>query len=328
MEQGNSEQTPEVSVVVPAYNTAAFLGQCLESILAQSFKDFEVIIIDDGSTDNTLQVARDFEKRDPRVKVYRQDNQGLSGARNSGIEKSRGRWITGVDSDDLIHPDFLQVLHHLVTTTGAEVACCNFSNFYPKSSPLDFKNSKGKVEVLAPRDALVKALYQRNIPNHSFWNKLYARSLLQKHKHTPHIYFEDLQLVPFILADSKKIVATSAPLYFYRIHGSSILNTPYNAKKAGDLLSVAEFVYEQFKSGDRATQRAAANILTSCSCSILMRTSAAPEFSFYRERAWNHLKALRWQILFNVHTRIKNKFAAMLSLLGKSLFAKAARRFG
>jgi glycosyltransferase involved in cell wall biosynthesis len=97
-----------VSIVVPVYNTAEYLPACLDSILAQSFTDFELILVDDGSTDDSLRICEAYAFRDARIRVFHQQNAGVSAARNFGVEQAQGDWLCYVDSDDVVLPAYLQ----------------------------------------------------------------------------------------------------------------------------------------------------------------------------------------------------------------------------
>lgn len=118
----------EVSIIIPVYNTEQYLRDCLSSVLAQTFADFEAIVVNDGSTDGSAAIIRDFAKRDNRFTIVEQQNKGLSEARNAGLKVARGQWITFVDSDDMVAPDFLQVLTDAAKEAQADIACCGKSS--------------------------------------------------------------------------------------------------------------------------------------------------------------------------------------------------------
>ena len=102
--------TPKISFIIPVYNVEEYLGQCLDSVLAQSYEDFEAICIDDGSTDSSLNILKKYEKKDKRIKIISQKNQGVSVARNAGLDAARGEYISFVDSDDAIDAEFIKTM--------------------------------------------------------------------------------------------------------------------------------------------------------------------------------------------------------------------------
>ena len=315
---------PEVSVIIPVYNTEQFLGNCLNSVLAQTFTDFEIIIVNDGSTDNSSAIIEEFAKKNNRIVAIHQENMGLSEARNAGLNIVRGNWITFVDSDDLLAPDFLQELLDAAKQYSATIACSDKQLFW-KESEIGNSITKPQVIELSPEKALERALYQKCGPDYSAWSKLYDAKIWQNRRFTPGIYFEDMDCIPQVLLDAEKIAFVPEPLYLNRRHDTSILATTYNYKKA-ELLNIAEKICNLVNG--KELKRAANCNLFSASCSILMRTPDTDEFKNYRERAWEHIKELRTETLFNSNSRSRNKVAALCSLGGKALFKRILRRFG
>ena len=121
-----------ISVIVPVYNVEKYLSQCLDSILAQTFKDFECICVNDGSTDGSLDILQEYAKKDDRIKIIIQENKGLSAARNVGIREAIGQYISFVDSDDWVDKNYLQILYRTIENTNSEVVVCNYEKYYEK----------------------------------------------------------------------------------------------------------------------------------------------------------------------------------------------------
>ena len=124
-----------LSVVIPAYNVGQYVAQCLQSVLSQSFTDFEVIVVNDGSTDNSAEIARSFADADSRVRVVDQPNGGLSAARNTGIDLASGKWLMFVDSDDMLLPDAMSTLLALAHDTESDIVCGGFVENLPYHTP-------------------------------------------------------------------------------------------------------------------------------------------------------------------------------------------------
>ena len=120
---------PAISVIIPMYNTEAFIKDCLDSLVAQTFTDFEAIIIDDGSTDNGARIAASYASSDSRFRVIGQPNKGVSEARNTGLKIMRGEYVTFVDSDDCVAPNFLETLFYIARLHQADIACCSIQSF-------------------------------------------------------------------------------------------------------------------------------------------------------------------------------------------------------
>ncbi|MEG0087047.1 MAG: glycosyltransferase, partial [Niameybacter sp.] len=117
---------PTLSIIVPVYNVEKYLPKCIESILAQSFTDFEVILIDDGATDKSGEICEEYANKDTRIKIIHKENGGLSSARNAGIELSNGNYIGFVDSDDFIHPQMYEILLREARSSNSDVVICRY----------------------------------------------------------------------------------------------------------------------------------------------------------------------------------------------------------
>lgn len=317
---------PEVSVIIPVYNTEQFLEDCLNSVLAQTFTDFEIIAVDDGSTDNSAAIVKQFAAKDNRIVIIHQENKGISEARNTGIKAARGNWITFVDSDDMLAPSFLQKLWDAAKQNNASITCSDKQLFW-KTSEIKTGDATAQAIALSPESALERALYQKNGPDYSAWSKLYDAKIWQSRRFTPGIYFEDMDSIPQVLLEAEKVAFVPEPLYLNRRHGSSILATAYNRKKA-ELLDIAERICTLVEGKGAELNRAAHSNLFSASCSILMRTPDTVEFKDFRTRAWKHIKDFRLETLFNANSRTRNKVAALISFGGKAFFGFALRRFG
>lgn len=121
----NPQKYPEISIIVPVYQVEKYLNECIDSILAQTFTDFELILVDDGSPDNCPALCDAAAKRDSRVRVIHKQNGGVSTARNAGLDAAQGNWIAFVDSDDTVEPEYLEKMHKAVLETGADFAICS-----------------------------------------------------------------------------------------------------------------------------------------------------------------------------------------------------------
>ena len=161
---------PEVSVIIPVYNMEQFLEDCLNSVLAQTFTDFEIVIVNDGSTDRSAAIVEQIAAKDNRFVILHQENMGLSEARNTGIKAARGNWITFVDSDDMLAPTFLQKLLDAAKQNNASIACSDKRLFW-KNSEIETGDTTVQAIVLSPEKALERALYQKNGPDYSAWSK-------------------------------------------------------------------------------------------------------------------------------------------------------------
>ena len=234
---------PLISIIVPTYNVEKYIRTCIESILAQTYRNIEVIIVNDGSTDQSLAVISDLICSHHNIKVINQKNQGLSVARNTGIDAATGKYIAFVDADDKIKPDFVSSLYQIADKTGADIVRGSFRDFngnIPKGWVPDFNVPTNGTIVL---DQFLSS-------NISFvvWSSIYRLDFINSNhiRFTPGILFEDADFTirAYMLA---KLVATSPePNYAYRINRPGSILTTKTTKNAQKMSLSEEKIISQF----------------------------------------------------------------------------------
>lgn len=215
----------KVSIVIPVYNASTYLSKCLDSVINQSYRDIEIILVDDGSTDNSGKICDDYADNDKRIAVLHGKNSGVSTARNNGIKSSTGEYVTFIDSDDIIHPDYIKKLVNNLKEGILPV--CQIDNFYGEVIFLD--NEKEKINL--DKDHFIE-LCKWNLLNTPCC-KLYNLDIIRKNK----ILFdaklslgEDLLFNFDYLNYIDKIVIINQKLYYYRRSENDTLSTAYNPK--------------------------------------------------------------------------------------------------
>lgn len=346
-----------VSVIIPVYNTEAYLEECLQSLQNQSYGDFEAIIIDDGSTDGSAKIIEQFTQKDSRFKKIphsskisngSKNSKGPAEARNIGLDEAQGDWICFVDSDDKISEDFLKNMLASAEKNNADMVCSSVEFFGEQSRKYSLEDG-----VVTGADACQTMLYQKVFPDYSLWNKLFAAKLWQNLRFGSLQIGEDLETVPLATLKCEQVALCKSAVYFYRKHSQSILSTAYSPEKT-KLLDAAEKIHGMFcathgsvvsegattgafndavkasqkAAVDASLKKAAQNILLSVSFSILMRTPDEQEFADARNRAWRHIKDLRTSALFDTHVRYKNKVASIASFIGYQFLSAFLKRFG
>lgn len=202
---------PTISIIVPVYKTEAYLEKCVDSILAQTFRDFELLLIDDGSPDNCPALCEEAAARDPRIRVIHQKNAGLSAARNTGVEAARGEWIGFVDSDDSIAPEMYETLLTYARRDGAQIAVCDYLLVTEAGEPLP---SSYRLEEDKVFDR-VGALEQMNRGHFKVaWNRLYRRELLETVRFPVGKIHEDEYTAHQFYWQCERITVAAKPLYF------------------------------------------------------------------------------------------------------------------
>ena len=217
-----------VSVIVPIYNTRPFLEECVRSILNQQFSEpFEVLLVDDGATDGCDVLCDELAAQDRRIRVFHQENQGLSGARNTGIDAARGRYYAFVDADDVVHPGYLQALYDACETHDAYMAICAVEDVNEDGTSQDPPEYTLPAEtgVFVGKD-LLNRFYAPNGTYYTVaWNKLY-RAEVWKLLHYPEgRLHEDDFVAHRLFWRCDKVVCLDAPLYNYRLRKGSICRT-------------------------------------------------------------------------------------------------------
>ena len=216
------ESRKTISIIVPVYKTERFLNACIASILAQTFTDFELILVDDGSPDSCPALCDAAAERDSRIRVIHQKNRGLSGARNAGLDAAEGEWIAFVDSDDTITPDFCAKLYHAAQETGAQMAVCNYRQVDEALTPIREQYLHVRREVLTPEQALEHSTL---LPYMVVWNKLYHRSIFAQLRFAEGKLNEDTLLIAYAYEKAEKIANIPDAMYLYRKVAGSIVNS-------------------------------------------------------------------------------------------------------
>ena len=225
-------KTPEISVVVPIYKVEKFLRRCLLSIQKQTFADFEVLIIDDGSPDKSPEIAEEFCKSDSRFILYHKENGGLSDARNFGIDRVRGKYIAFIDSDDHLHKDYLRLLHAACVKNNADMAYCKYTYSYFNTGLKCPRPSGAKTGFLTKEEALNRLISDK-FQSYA-WNKLYRTEIFTKYGiRYPYMYFEDIATSARLLHRSNGLAVCGRHLYYYEKRFGSIVGT-MNAEKIND----------------------------------------------------------------------------------------------
>ncbi|MFZ1410313.1 MAG: glycosyltransferase [Micropruina sp.] len=209
-----------MSVVVPVLNVAHLLPRCLDSLLAQTHRPLEIIVVDDGSTDDSADVMRRYQQAHSEVHLVSQRHHGVGPARNAGLSIAEGEFVSMVDADDWVEPTFIADLLALAQSTGADVAVGGFSfDFLGLSLPFPFLP---RVDSLTGPEAAELSINLKRFPSFA-WNKLYRRSLFHPDDPPfPSIYYEDLATTPRILLRASKVAITRKLYYHYCLRGDGI----------------------------------------------------------------------------------------------------------
>ena len=215
------KKAPLLSIIVPVYKVENYLQKCIDSILAQTFTDFELILVDDGSPDDCPALCDAAAEKDARVRMIYQKNGGLSAARNAGLDAARGAWIGFVDSDDYIAPEMYEVLYQAVQSTGADLALCDYAEVDEAGTPCPQMYVSLSGVELTGQELLKKA---SGLMVQLAWNKLYRRAVFAQLRYPEGKLNEDLFLIPEVCLQIQKAVVVPKALYYYVQRGGSIMS--------------------------------------------------------------------------------------------------------
>ena len=236
---GQNKYLPLISVIIPVYNVAKILERCVESVRNQIYPNLEIILIDDGSTDMSGAFCDVFSKKDRRVKVIHQTNQGLSAARNAGLKIATGKWITFVDSDDTIRPDMIDILHRLCYQNHTKMSICGFYEVRKDGEgELNPHKSEPQEKVLTTIECLRAMLCEEGF-SMSAWGKLYARELFDLVTFPEHRLYEDVGTTYKLVLQCEEISVTSAQEYNYYRTDNSITQQGFTLRKM-DLIDLTD----------------------------------------------------------------------------------------
>lgn len=312
---------PLISVIVPIYDVREYVGDCIDSILNQSYKNLEVILIDDGSIDGSGDLCDEYARKYDCINVTHQNNIGPGAARNVGLDMMTGEYVTFVDSDDLIHREYIATLYKLIESERADVATVSFSHIFEGD----------KLPTIAPRsplkmfesgvDAVESMLYQQGYIDNSAWGKLYVSSLFDSCRFSEGILYEDLATIPCVICQAKKVATTTTPMYFYRQRASSILGT-FTLQRC-DVLDVVDGLVKYMQQHYNRLTDAAQSRKFSANMNVLwLMTINNLQDKEIENRCWENIKLLRKMAIINPRVRLKNKLGAIISFGGLDCLLK------
>ena len=233
----------KISVIVPIYNCEPYLEKCLNSLLNQTYKNLEIILIDDGSTDRSGSICDDFAKKDERFTVIHKDNEGVCVARNCGLEAATGDYIGFVDSDDYCSKNMFSCMADLVEEYRVDIACCGIKRIYLDTGATFFTKKIDGVMVYNQEEALEKFFLPDHITT-AVWNKIFKAEIAKKVKFTNYARNDDGWFVGMSLLESNNMAVCDECLYIYQIRTKSITRGNFSNKNF-DIINSIDDIYEK-----------------------------------------------------------------------------------
>ena len=234
------EQLPLISIIVPVYNVEKYLAKCIDSIICQTYKNIEILLVDDGATDNSGSICDEYAKKDERIRVIHKQNGGLSDARNRGIIESRGELLGFIDSDDYIDVDMYEVLYNTMKVHDADMSMCGVYELYEGQKVTQVEKAE---DFCTDAETAMKIVIDGQINYAYAVNKLYKRELFDEIRYPVGKIIEDAFVILFLLEKTKRVAFTNLRKYYYFHRENSITSRTFS-KKHYDCIEAHENNYK------------------------------------------------------------------------------------
>lgn len=302
---------PLISIIVPVYNVETYLAKCVDSILAQTYTNLEIFLVNDGSSDCCGKLCDEYAKEDKRIKVIHKKNGGLSDARNVAIEVTTGEFITFIDSDDYVTDDYIMTLYSLIEKYECKVSIALYNTFVEGSKP-KVVNRVYREDCQTNIKAIEEMFYQEKYDTAS-WAKLYHSSLFATGIRYPKgIVYEDLATTYLLIFQSDKVAFCNRRIYNYLLRRDSIEGSSFSSKKMDSALKVCELMESHLDILGKVMQAYQCRMM-SFFFHLLLKM---PDGYEQRNMLYKRIKAIRWSVLCNSRARKKARVASLLSYFG------------
>lgn len=231
---------PLISVIVPVYNVEDYIGDCINSLQNQSYKNIEILLVDDGSSDKSLEICYEFAKEDERIRVFSKPNGGQGSARNLGLDKIRGEYVSFIDSDDLIGSDFIEKIYAILSQNSVKMAMSAYASFREKDEISNAKSQKTSIKILNDKEIFSEIFSGNEYFGTAVWRNLYHKSIFENLRFPEGQIYEDVAIAFEIFDSAKRVAISDEVLYFYRIRQGSTTNS-FNEKHLQAVPSVEKF---------------------------------------------------------------------------------------
>lgn len=302
-----------ISIIVPCYNVEAYLCKCVDSLLAQTYKNIEIILVDDGSPDASGAICDEYAQKDNRIKVIHKKNGGLSDARNVAIDIAKGEYITFVDSDDFVASDYVETLYHLVKKYQCKVGVAWLRTFH-EGCEAD-TNQLPYIEKLFDRMEGIEKMFYQELFDTAAWCKIYHRSLFETGIRYPlGLIYEDLPTTYLLFLQADKIAFCNRVIYNYLLRANSIEGQPFKANKLDSALKILDMIQSHANELKPIEKAVRCRMLSFCLHILLEMPAGYPDKR--KQVLIDYVKRNRWKVLTDTRARKKARIGALISYLG------------
>lgn len=308
---------PLISCIIPMYNAEKYLSRCLGSVLNQTYTNIEVILVDDGSTDNSGKICDEYVSRDKRILVFQITNGGASLARKYGLSKARGEYITFVDSDDWVSPEYVSTLHQLIEEYGVNLSACGVQRVKEGEQP-KVRDNPHKSQLLS-FDELMPRFFRYEF--WGLWGKLYRKESLESLTFPQATISEDYYVMAQLFDKERQITYTNKPLYFYEYHDNSLSHQKLSKRSFEEFENVRDVYDFICKNMPKYADNAFSNLMETCvKLYSLKKYDKENEFKEKFDNIFDYLKKNRRKIYSNKSVYKGIKFLALCLILYPKLF--------
>lgn len=309
---------PLISVVMPVYNVEPYLRRCIKSVCEQTYSPLEIILVDDGSTDNCGTICDEAANEDKRIKVIHKANGGLSDARNVGVKAATGEYVTFIDSDDSIDAEMIGYLYYLIQKYGTDMSLCSHTVVFEgeKKSVL----GKGGEECLPAETCIRKMLYHQDVDT-SAWAKLYKREIFSDIAYPVGKQFEDIGTTYKTFIKSKMVACGYRSLYNYYVRKSSIVRSSFSEKKL-DLLEMTDAMGREVQKKYPSLEKAVLRRRLYARFSTLNQMENVSGYDKEKHEIINFIRENASKVFWDASAPLRDKLAIICILLGENFYFK------
>ena len=308
-----------VTVILPAYNAEEYVERSIDSVLTQTYSNIQLIVVDDGSTDGTGGVIDRCAKRDRRIIAVHTQNAGVSAARNNGIDRAKGEFITFLDADDYLDPNYIKDLCDALSASGAKVATCSVNRVNKYTPTLIKNNNINKIRTIAGPSAASELLYQRSVEN-GVIAKMYSKDLFKEVRFNNYVaYAEDLEINFAIIKDLDIIAAISMRNYYYLQRDNSAIHMKFSPKRMDGLYVTSQILKDSLNANSDFIKSAENRHFMEAFYILLCIQMSGTNTSVYYNKCTKVIKEFRKNVLFDRKSRLRYRIIALLSFIGYSL---------
>ena len=320
-------EQPLITVIVPVYKAENYLEKCIQGLLGQTYQNLEIILINDGSPDNSGTICDNFAKQDARIRVIHKENGGASSARNAGLDVMRGDYVGFIDSDDWIEPNMFEHMLDLLIRHDAQIAACGLQCDYGNGTTVFFNGNYPQcadVEVYSRIDALREAIIGRKITP-SMCDKLLKASIFQNLRFREGTVNEDFELVPQCIELADTVVYDPLPLYHYVIDGESVTHGAFKKSRFTEAQVSRNLMAHYQEHYPSLYPYALAKHAEIC-MNLVQASAASPEFAEERESLIRDIRTYKISSYFRFLDR-KDQIKRILFAISVPLFISVMTRY-